>query len=355
MQAAALFDLRIVHPFYTDMRCVDLSIVATAETEVLMRRLSLTQKTFPDHVSIYAGLDRGGSSRARAAAPVALEFALRLNRGDFPLITDLSELAVQPAPLFTNVGVAAADPINLRLTTRTAQATETLTSAAPSTAETFVLANSPLASTSPAGFTVTGAKPVSRLSPDRRIVTIDTSALARGATFQITYPVRPARPAGILAEVALTLDAGLLTPAAAPRGFVVPLAAAAPFWAYYLVTDFAGDVATLRILDGTPGNGPRAISFADDRRVDLVLTPDAADAVGQDLVRRNPGRRVIRFLSDSPVPAREIPLRQIELHLGDTRLLAGMANPAPDHFVSLRGIPAPPGLALYQVLNLLAN
>src|SRR5690348_5704578 len=102
MQAAALLDLRITHPFYTDTRCVDLSIVATSGTEALMRRLSLTQKTFPDHISVYAGLARGGGSVAGAAAPLALDFVLRQNRGDFPLITDLSGLAAQPAPLFTN-------------------------------------------------------------------------------------------------------------------------------------------------------------------------------------------------------------------------------------------------------------
>ena len=90
---------------------------------------------------------------------------------------------------------------------------------------------------------VSGAGAVKTVSPDGRTVTIDTSGIRKGASFQITYPVRPLRPPGTLAEVALILDAGLLTPAAAPRGFIIPFAASASFWAYYVVMDFGGDIS----------------------------------------------------------------------------------------------------------------
>jgi hypothetical protein len=121
--------------------------------------------------------------------------------------------------------------------------------------------------------------------------------------------------------------------------------------------DFAGDIATLRIVDATPGNGPRAATFGDAGRVDLTQSPDPDDAVGLDLLRRNPGRRVVRLLSDAAVPARETPLRQLELRLADTRLLGALANPRPDRFVALRTAPAPAPAAtvLYDVLMLLAN
>jgi len=357
MPAAALFDLRITHPFYTDTRCGDLSIAATPDTDALMRRLKLTPKIFADHVSVYAGLTGRGTAVAAAAAPVSLGFVLRLNRGEFPLITDLSSLSAQIAPLFTNAGVATADTMNLRLTTRTASTTQTLVSVASSAAETFALPASALPGAVPAEVSVSGAGAVKAVSPDGRAVTIDTSGIAKGASFQITYPVRPTRPPETLAEVALTLDAGLLTPAALPRGFIIPFAADASFWAYYVVMNFGGDISTLRIVDATPGNAPRAISFADNRRTDLSQTPDTGDAAGQDLLRRNPGRRVIRFLSDAAVPAREIPLSQLELHLGDVKLAGNLSNPQPGHFVALRNVPAPAsnGPVLYQVLTLLSN
>src|SRR5713226_2321608 len=278
MSAAPLLDLRVTHPFYANLRCGDLKIAPSAGTEALMRRLRLTCKAFPDHISLYAERDAAGVAFAAAAAPVSLDFVLRPRGAGFALITDLAAIGAQPAPLFTNAGVAAVDPLNLRLTTRTARATETLAVRTPSAHEPFVLAGAPLAGTTTAGFAVTGAG------------------------FQISYPVRPAKPNGALAEVALALDAVLLAPAATPRAFVVPLAAAASPWAYYVLTDLAADISTLRIVDATPGNGPRQITFADAGRVDLTQTPDAADAVGQDLIRRNPGRRVLRLLSDAPVP-----------------------------------------------------
>jgi len=276
---------------------------------------------------------------------------------DQGLLKNSAPQPTQPAPLFTNAGVAAVDPLNLRLTTRTARATETLAVRTPSAHEPFVLAGAPLAGTTTAGFAVTGAGAVNDVAADLRRITVDTSAAAPGAAFQISYPVRPAKPNGALAEVALALDAVLLAPAATPRAFVVPLAAAASPWAYYVLTDLAADISTLRIVDATPGNGPRQITFADAGRVDLTQTPDAADAVGQDLIRRNPGRRVLRLLSDAPVPARETPLGQLELRLVEARLMAALPNPRPDHLVSLRTAPAPAParIARYGVLTLPSN
>ena len=71
-------------------------------------------------------------------------------------------------------------------------------------------------------------------------------------------------------------------------------------------------MSTLRIVDATPGNGPRRVSFADTGRVELSKTPDSLDAVAQDLIRRYPGRRVLRLLSDADVVASEHPLAQLD-------------------------------------------
>jgi hypothetical protein len=212
-----------------------------------------------------------------------------------------------------------------------------------------------LAGATAADFKVVGAGTVAAVSADLRRVSVDTAALVAGTPFQISYPVRPPRSRDAVAEVSLALDKALLSPAASPRAFVIPFTAAAARWAYYVVMDFAGDISTLRVVDATPGNGPRAVSFGDAGRVDLAQAPDPNDAVGTDLLRRNPGRRVVRLLSDAAVPAREAPLRQLELRLGDTRLLSPLANPRPDRFVSLKIAPAPAAIVLYDVLMLLAN
>jgi hypothetical protein len=357
MRAAPLLDLRVTHPFYADLRCGDLVIAPTAATAALMRRLAVTCKTFPDHASLYAGLDPTGTAVAAAAAPIALEFELRSRGPGFALITDLAALDAQVAPVFTNQGVAAANPLNLRLTTRTATSTETLMASTPSASESFVLAGKPLPGTAVADFKVTGAGKVAAVSADLRLVSVDTSGIAAGTPFEISYPVRPERTRGSVAAVSLALDKGLLSPAAGPQAFVVPFAAAAARWGYYVVMDFAGDISTLRVVDATPGNGPRAVTFGDAGRVDLAQAPEASDAVGLDLLRRNPGRRVVRLLSDAAVPAREVPLRQLELRLADTRLLGALANPRPDRLVLLRTAPppAPAATVLYDVLLLLTN
>src|SRR5512144_1868412 len=93
MRAAPLLDLRVTHPFYADLRCGDLMIEPSDATEALMRRLRLTCKTFPDHVSLYAELTQNGGAFAAAAAPVSLEFILRPRGTEFTLITDLSGIA----------------------------------------------------------------------------------------------------------------------------------------------------------------------------------------------------------------------------------------------------------------------
>jgi len=196
------------------------------------------------------------------------------------------------------------------------------------------------------------------LDLEAKRVLVDTSAAAPGTSFDLSYPVRPERPYGAFAEVELALDSALMQAStAAPRAFVVPLAARALRWCFYLVTDYTGDISALRLVDATAGDAPRRVTFADAGRVDLSQTPDSTDAIGLDLARRNPGRRILRFLSDAPVPCRETPARNLELHMADTRLIAALANPAPQNFAALRtaAAPAAPETVLYQVLTLVAN
>ncbi|UFZ05173.1 hypothetical protein LQG66_02280 [Bradyrhizobium ontarionense] len=356
MRSAPLFDISVTHDYYADLRCGDFDIVPAAVTASAMARLRLTHKSFADRIRIYAELDASGAVIASGAAPLSLDFALQPRGSSYAAITKLSDLAQQPAPLFTNDGVAAADPLPLRLTTRRARTNESLVVSTPASTEPFVLAGTPLDGTTAVDVTVTGAGPVKSLATGPKRITVDTSAMTRGTVFQVSYPVRATTSRGALADIALTLDAPLLKPTPAPRAFVVPLTSANSRWAYYVVTDFSGDLSTLTVVDATPGNGPRAITVADAGRVELTAATASTDAVGADLIGRYPGRRVVRLLSDASVATRDTPFGALELRLTNTALIARLPNPPPDRLLLLQTDAASPRqMVRYQVIPLLSN
>ena len=357
MPSAPLFDVRVTHDYYADLRCEDFAIVPAAGTESAMSRLRLTYKSFPDRIRIYAELNATGEVIAAGAAPLSLNFALRPRGPGFAAITRLSELAQQQAPVFTNDGVAAANPLPLRLTSRRARAAESLVVSASASTEPFVLAGIPLAGTSAADFVVAGAGQVKSFTQNSKRITVDTSTIAPGTVFQVSYPVRAATSRGALADIALTLDAPLLKPMATPQAFVVPFTSADTRWAYYVVTDFSGDLSTLTVVDAAPGGGPRAITVADAGRLELTAANVNNDPVGADLLGRYPGQRVMRLLSNAPVATRDTPLGSLELRLTNAALITHLPNPPPDRLVLLQTEAASSlrQLVRYQVVMLLTN
>lgn len=357
MPSAPLFDVRVTHDYYADLRCEDFAIVPAAATEAAMTRLRLTYKSFADRIRIYAELNAAGQAIAAGAAPLLLNFALRPRGPGFAAITRLGELAEQPAPLFTNDGVAAANPLPLRLTTRRARAAEGLVVSTPASTEPFVLAGMPLAGTAAADFIVAGAGQVKSFGQTSKQITIDTSAIARGTVFQVSYPVRATTSRGALADIALTLDAPLLKPVAKPQAFVVPFTSADTRWAYYVVTDFSGDLSTLTVVDAAPGGGPRALTFADAGRLELTTANANKDPVATDLLGRYPGPRVMRLLSDAPVATRDTPLGSLELRLNNAALITHLPNPPPDRLALLQpeAASSPRQMIRYQVVMLLTN
>jgi hypothetical protein len=362
MRAVPVLELRVNHPFYDDRRCRDFAIAPTGAADVLMRRLRLICKPFADHVSLFAEVNAQGVPFAAAAAPLALDFFLRPRGAGFAMFTDLAPIAAQNAPLFTNAELPAADPLSLRLTSRAERGIETLTVRTGAAAESFVLAGRPQPGTAAAALrveTLGFAGSVQSLDLVANRVTVDTSAAKPGVRFDLSYPVSPTRPHDVFAEVELLLDDAVLgSPAAGPRTFLVPLAANAARWCFYVVTDYTGDISALRIVDTTPGGASNGIAFAAGGCIDLTQNPDLGDAVGQDLARRNSGRRILRLVSDAPVACRETPQRNLELHLGETRLGGALANPAPRNFAALANANTPsaaPETVLYNVLMLIAN
>lgn len=357
MPSAPLFDVRVTHDYYADLRCEDFAIVPAAATESAMARLRLTYKSFADRIRIYAELNAAGQAIAAGAAPLSLNFALRPRGPGFAAITGLSELAQQPAPLFTNDGIAVANPLPLRLTTRRARAAESLVVSTPASTESFVLAGMPLAGTSAADFVVVGAGKVKSFARNSKQIAIDTSAVARGALFQVSYPVRVETSRGALADIALTLDAPLLKPMVKPQAFVVSFTSADTRWAYYVITDFSGDLSTLTVVDAAPGGDPHAITVADAGRLELTMANANKDPVATDLLGRYPGRRVMRLLSDAPVATRDTPLGSLELRLNNAALIKHLPNPPSDRLALLQteAAPSPRQMIRYQVVMLLTN
>jgi hypothetical protein len=356
MPSAPLFDISVTHDYYANLRCEDFAIVPAATTEAAMARLRLTYKSLSDRIRIYAELNAGGDALAAGAAPLSLDFALRPRSSSYAAITKLRDLAEQPAPLFTNDGVAATNPLPLRLTSRRARTSETLIVSAPASTEPFVLAGTPLNGATAADFTVTGAGPVKSVAASSKRITVDTSAMAPNTAFQVSYPVRAATSRGAIADIALILDAPLLKPMPTPRAFVVPFTSADSRWAYYVVTDFSGDLSTLTVVDAAPGGAPRAINVADAGRLELTAANVTGDAVGTDLLGRYP-TRVMRLLSDAPVATRDTPLGSLELRLTNAALISHLPNPPPDRLVLLQveAPPSPRQMVRYQVVMLLTN
>lgn len=112
-----------------------------------------------------------------------------------------------------------------------------------------------------------------------------------------------------------------------PRRCMAALPVASARWCYHLVTDLPNPIAQWRIARGDGASGP-APAFRDAGRAELTA-PAADDATGTELRRRNPGLRVLRFLSDAPFAASRAAVRGLELHAGTTRLFGALPNPSP--------------------------
>jgi hypothetical protein len=335
MLFAPILDLCVTHPYYDNGRSNDFTIEPTARTASRLAGLRLFWKQQGDHLSVFAGLDRQGQPILSLASAETLDFVLRLRGRDFLSFTDFDGFAPLPAPLFTDAGAVSGDPLVLRLTTRTARRQLASTVQRPGPAEAFLLPESPLAMTGPADIGIEPAGTVGAVMsldvPAKR-VTIDTSAAAAGTPFDISYPVAPNRARDVLAEVRLSIDDTLLRGSlerGVPLVFQVPFTAAAAKWCYYLVTDRPDATDTFQIVELPSGGAPRRVVFSDAGKTDLTGQPDTADAVATDLQRRNPGKRVLRFLSDARVACRKAPVKNLELQVGGSRLFTSLPNPSP--------------------------
>lgn len=109
MKHVTLIELSLQHPYYTDGRCPDFIISATAETERLLRNHRCSLSVSEDRLRVICSVDDVGAAFVRFREATALRFSLKLRSADFALFSDLTGLVSasdQPTPLFRSAGAA---------------------------------------------------------------------------------------------------------------------------------------------------------------------------------------------------------------------------------------------------------
>lgn len=332
MPIRPLVEIAVDHPFFANGRFTAAVIAPDDATAARLRGLRIIAKARPGGLGLFVELGDDGKPRLAVPDKTPLRFDLMRPSADIATATDLA--AIGPGAVFTDVGVAADQP--LKLIQRQARATESLTK--PAGTQTLSLAGRPLATAAQADFTVLApAAGVAVSGYDAASNRVSLTGPAAAVT--IDYPVKPAARPAVLAPIEISIGADTVTQAAAgkPRRVVVALQPAAARWVYHIVTDLTNPIADWRIQAGN-GGGP-AVTFNDAGRAELV-PGSAEDPFGTDLARLSAPLRVLRFLSDAPVPASEVVARRIALFAGQHQLLPALSNPSPATLRMIGGKPA---------------
>ena len=101
MKFAPIFSIACRHSYYTDGVCQDFDVVATADTERLLKNRHCLLRSQPGGALCSAELNDDGSMFIAVGATETLSFNLILTNTEFALITDMTALAKQKAPLFS--------------------------------------------------------------------------------------------------------------------------------------------------------------------------------------------------------------------------------------------------------------
>jgi hypothetical protein len=328
-----------------------------APDEGWLRGHGLGVRPLGDCMLIYRELDSAGRPRTILSEAATLNFALTSPGPEFVAVTDLAALRAAPAPLFTSVGLPPGEQVELALTHRRARGQETLIAGGAGPVR-FLLGGRPHPAASIADLTATstaGIVTVAGFAAGTRTVDLDGPGVVRGARITLDYPVQPHTPPDTLAEVEIVLEQSLIdarSSAGRQADYVIPFAARAVRWCFHVVVQNPVSADEVRLTVTAPPAEARGLAFGDAGRRDLTSAPDPGDPLGQALAARMPGRRLLRFLSDAPVPMRARPIRGIELSIGSTRLFGNLPNPQPTALAALRG---PDGLGEFIQATIIAD
>ncbi len=341
MRFVTLFAARVGHEYYPDGVCRDVSVEPTATTRRLIDRYRLRIGELPDGIVVSTPTSADGkSSLLSVKRNEVFAFHLRVRNPDFPLFTDLQELAGKADPVYTNAGLPTGGRA-LKLIDRKAWSTETVVLPAGASKIKFTLGGNPLADSGDVhklpravDFTIaipTGSAKIAAYDAAAKTVTIDAVSgtapdlfSAAAQTVSVRYRTRPVPDREVLADVELQYDKSMPASGSAAAAFEIKFKTKAGHWAYYVLTDALGAFA---IVDTTTPGPPIAFSAAN--RVLLNQVPDEPDALAMTLSRQCPDLQRFRFLSDQPVPCSSAARKGIELRLGGEKVLGAIPNPSP--------------------------
>src|ERR1700742_984662 len=102
MNYRAVFSLRLRHRFYAANRCGDFQIEPAARTQRILKNHRCVLKPLPDGVLVITEADANGAALIPFLGNAQFAFHLRLSNPDFPLFTELEDIATKVAPLFVN-------------------------------------------------------------------------------------------------------------------------------------------------------------------------------------------------------------------------------------------------------------
>jgi hypothetical protein len=102
MKYKPLFEVSIVHPYYEDERCPDIRVVASAESEALLRRHHAVLKDRSDGALVVVAVKDDGAPFRPFPAGASLTFDLRVVHADFHLMTDTAAIKAMAGPVYTN-------------------------------------------------------------------------------------------------------------------------------------------------------------------------------------------------------------------------------------------------------------
>ncbi len=133
---------------------------------------------------------------------------------------------------------------------------------------------------------------------------------------------RPPRAGTMFADVEIQYAKQQPEIAGGPKEFQVSFQAKQARWVYYVVTDNQDGEFRIEDKNGQP------LLFDDRNRADLRRQPDPADQIAQALMEQYPTLRLLRFMSDDPIPCRQQARRSIQLRLDGSQVIAALPNPA---------------------------
>lgn len=270
MRFASLFEVRVIHTYYSDQGCPDFEIAPTAQTQALLRNHRSLFKPMPTGIRVITAMNETGTPAPMLpmAPDPPLTFHLQLRNPDFPLFTDLSAMPVSNSNVFTNKGLKdngtskdEADPLKL--------------------------------DSNPA----------------------DLRDRANRFADLVIHP-----------PSAFTANHG-------PVQYDIVFEAKQTRWHYYLITDLKDDASAFEIVDSTTSKTSKPLQFSAGADLAHNRDPsdEIAERLMAEYPNLT-NIRFIRFVSDDRIRCRQAPYRNLQMKLNGNRLYNPLPNPALQHY-----------------------